>query len=59
MKMNGNGGNGGPPPVTAKDIEAIMAKALLVLFKQLELNKHLLRLPLMTNHTNYKHGNNY
>ena len=27
MKMNGNGGNGGPPPVTAKDIEAIMAKA--------------------------------
>ena len=27
MKMNGNGGNGGPPPVTAKDIEAIIAKA--------------------------------
>ena len=28
MKMNGNGGpNGGPPPATAKDIEAIMAKA--------------------------------
>jgi len=29
MKMNGNGNgsNGGPPPVTAKDIEAIMAKA--------------------------------
>ena len=29
MKMNGNGGgvNGGPPPVTAKDIEAILAKA--------------------------------
>ena len=29
MKMNGNGngGNGGTPPVTAKDIEAIMAKA--------------------------------
>ena len=27
MKMNGNGGNGGHPPVTAKDIEAIMAKA--------------------------------
>ena len=27
MKMNGNGVNGGPPPVTAKDIEAIMAKA--------------------------------
>ena len=28
MKMNGNGSpNGGPPPVTAKDIEAIMAKA--------------------------------
>ena len=26
MKMNGNGANGGPPPVTAKDIEAIMAK---------------------------------
>jgi len=28
MKMNGNGNgaNGGPPPVTAKDIEAIMAK---------------------------------
>ena len=27
MKMNGNGSpNGGPPPVTAKDIEAIMAK---------------------------------
>ena len=26
MKMNGNG-NGGAPPVTAKDIEAIMAKA--------------------------------
>ena len=28
MKMNGNGGgaNGGPPPVTAKDIEAIIAK---------------------------------
>ena len=26
MKMNGNG-NGGPPPVTAKDIEAIIAKA--------------------------------
>ena len=27
MKMNGNGGNSGPPPVTAKDIEAIIAKA--------------------------------
>ena len=28
MKMNGNGGpNGGAPPVTAKDIEQIMAKA--------------------------------
>ena len=28
MKMNGNGGvNGGPPPVTAKDIEAIIARA--------------------------------
>ena len=29
MKMNGNGNsaNGGPPPVTAKDIEAIIAKA--------------------------------
>ena len=27
MKMNGNGSNGGPPPVTAKDIEAILAKA--------------------------------
>ena len=29
MKMNGNGGgaNGGPPPVTVKDIEAIIAKA--------------------------------
>ena len=29
MKMNSNGGgaNGGPPPVTAKDIEAIIAKA--------------------------------
>ena len=29
MKMNGNGngGNGGTPPVTAKDIEAIIAKA--------------------------------
>ena len=29
MKMsgNGNGGNGGPPPVTAQDLEAIMAKA--------------------------------
>ena len=28
MKMNGNGGpNGGPPPATAKDIEAIMAKS--------------------------------
>ena len=29
MKMNGigNGANGGPPPVTAKDIEAILAKA--------------------------------
>ena len=26
MKMNGNGVNGGPPPVTAKDIEAIIAK---------------------------------
>ena len=26
MKMNGNG-NGGPPPVTAQDIEAIIAKA--------------------------------
>ena len=28
MKMsgNGNGSNGGPPPVTAKDIEAIIAK---------------------------------
>ena len=26
MKMNGNG-NGGAPPVTAKDIEAIIAKA--------------------------------
>ena len=24
---NGNGSNGGPPPVTAKDIEAIIAKA--------------------------------
>ena len=28
MKMNGNGSsNGGAPPVTAKDIEAIIAKA--------------------------------
>ena len=29
MKMNGNGNgvNGGPPPATAKDIEAILAKA--------------------------------
>jgi len=27
MKMNGNGSNGGPPPATAKDIEAILAKA--------------------------------
>ena len=28
MKMNGNGGaNGGAPPVTAKDIEAIIARA--------------------------------
>ena len=29
MKMNGNGNgsNGGPPPVTAKDIESIIAKA--------------------------------
>ena len=27
MKMNGNGANGGPPPVTAKDIESILAKA--------------------------------
>ena len=29
MKMNGNGngGNGGPAPATAKDIEAIIAKA--------------------------------
>ena len=29
MKMNGNGNgsNGGPPPITAKDIEAIMAKS--------------------------------
>jgi len=29
MKMNGNGNgsNGGPPPVTAQDLEAIMAKA--------------------------------
>ena len=31
MKMDKNGnavnGNGGPPPVTAKDIEAIIAKA--------------------------------
>ena len=27
MKMNGNGTNGGPPPVTAKDIEAIIANA--------------------------------
>ena len=29
MKMNGNGGgpNGGPPPVTAKDIEAIIARS--------------------------------
>ena len=27
MDKNGNGGNGGPPPVTAKDIEAIIAKA--------------------------------
>ena len=27
MKMNGNGANGGAPPVTAKDIEAILAKA--------------------------------
>jgi len=27
MKMNGNGANGGPPPVTAQDLEAIMAKA--------------------------------
>ena len=26
MKMNGNGANGGPPPVTAQDIETIMAK---------------------------------
>ena len=30
MKMNGNGngGNGGTPPVTAKDIEAIIAKSV-------------------------------
>ena len=27
MKMNGNGGPNGTPPVTAKDIEAIIAKA--------------------------------
>ena len=27
MKMNGNGNAGGTPPVTAKDIEAIIAKA--------------------------------
>ena len=27
MKMNGNGANGGLPPVTAKDIEQIIAKA--------------------------------
>ena len=27
MKMNGNGNAGGTPPVTAKDIEQIMAKA--------------------------------
>ena len=27
MKMNGNGGNGGAPALTAKDIEAIIAKA--------------------------------
>ena len=27
MKMNGNGSNGGTPPVTATDIEAIIAKA--------------------------------
>ena len=27
MKGNGNGSNGGTPPVTAKDIEAIIAKA--------------------------------
>tara|TARA_B100000123_G_scaffold10611_1_gene8002 strand:- start:69 stop:557 length:489 start_codon:yes stop_codon:yes gene_type:complete len=27
MDKNGNGGNGGPPPVTAKDIEAIIAKS--------------------------------
>ena len=27
MKMNGNGSNGGTPPVTGKDIEAIIAKA--------------------------------
>jgi len=27
MNGNGNGANGGPPPVTAKDMEAIMAKA--------------------------------
>ena len=27
MKMNGNGGNGGTPPVTAKDIETSIAKA--------------------------------
>ena len=26
MKMNGNGANGGPPAVTAKDIEAIIAR---------------------------------
>ena len=26
MKMNGNGANGGLPPVTAKDIEAIIAR---------------------------------
>ena len=26
MKMNGNGTNGGKPPLTAKDIEAIIAK---------------------------------
>jgi len=27
MKMNGNGSNGGNPPVTAKEIESIIAKA--------------------------------
>ena len=59
MDKNGNPTNGGPPPVTAKDIEAIIAKAGSGgPVQTIELNKHLLKLLQMTNPISYNHAKN-